>query len=35
MLLGKLVLRILAIHGAKTTKNHTPWYVLLDYLVVK
>ncbi len=24
-------LRILAIHGAKTTKNHTPWYILLDY----
>ncbi len=25
-----LGLRIPAIHGAKTTKNHTPWYVLLD-----
>ncbi len=25
------VLRIHAIHGAKTTKNQTPLYVLLDY----
>ncbi len=24
-------LRIPAIHSAKTTKNQTPWYVLLDY----
>ncbi len=23
-------LRILAIHGAKTTNNQTPWYILLD-----
>ena len=28
-------LRILAIHGAKTTKNQTPWYVLLDDTAVQ
>ncbi len=24
-------LRILAIRGAKTTENQTPWYALFDY----
>ena len=30
MCLGKS-LRLIAIHGAKITKNQSPWYILLDY----
>ena len=29
------LLRILAIQGAKTTKNQTPWYVLPDYFTTR
>ena len=31
---GPKILRIVDIHGAKNTKNQTPWYVLLDYFTV-
>ena len=29
------MLRLHASHGAKTTKNQTPWYVLLDYFIIR
>ena len=28
-------LRILAIHGAKTIKNQTPWCILLDHFTTR
>ncbi len=33
--ISKVALRIPAIHGAKTTKNRPPWYVLLDYFTTR
>ncbi len=30
-----IALRIPAMHGAKTTRNQTPWSVLLDYFTTR